>query len=92
MEDPRYKVAHKEAAIGVMLAVFNFIWWYGFAYGMGSGPVSQYHFILGFPAWFFYSCILGFIIVTVLLILAVKFLFTDISLEDDEWERAEEKK
>lgn len=82
MEDPRYKVANREALMGVTLAVFNFIWWFGFAYGMGSKPVRDYHYVLGLPAWFFYSCILGFIVVTVLLILLVKFFFKDIPLDD----------
>lgn len=92
MEDPRYKVAHKEALIGVALAVFNFIWWYGFAYGLGGRPISHYHYIFGFPAWFFYSCILGFIIVTLLLVLVVKFLFTDIPLDDEPRKEGEDKK
>ncbi|WKB35011.1 YhdT family protein [Terrilactibacillus sp. S3-3] len=84
MDDPRYKVAHREALIGIILAIINFIWWYGFAYGMGSGPVKNYHYVLGMPAWFFYSCIVGFFVILFLLIICVKFFFKDIPLEDDE--------
>lgn len=51
--DWRFKVANREAWIGVALAAINFLWWYGFAYGLGSGPVSEYQFIFGMPAWFF---------------------------------------
>ncbi len=92
MEDPRFKIAHKEAMLGVGLAIFNFIWWYGFAYGMGSKPISSYQYIFGFPAWFFYSCIVGFIVVTLLLILTVKFLFTDLPLDEEETKEAEGRK
>jgi len=28
------KIANREALIGVGLAIFNFIWWFGFAYGL----------------------------------------------------------
>ena len=65
MNDPRFKIAHKEAWIGVALAIIHFLWWYGFAYGIGSNKVEQYTYILGLPAWFFYSCVLGFIIIVV---------------------------
>ncbi|MBM7644193.1 putative membrane protein YhdT [Scopulibacillus daqui] len=82
-EDPRYKIANREALFGVILALINFIWWYGFAYGLGSKPVESFHYILGFPAWFFYSCILGFVVVTVLVIILVKFIFKDIPLDNE---------
>jgi len=88
-QDARFTIAHREAWIGVGIAVFNFIWWYGFAYGFGSKPISQYHYIWGFPAWFFYSCIIGFIIVTGLVIVIVLFIFKDIPLGDTK-ERDEE--
>ncbi|MEH7332888.1 YhdT family protein [Neobacillus drentensis] len=82
--DKRFKIAHREAWIGVILVVINFIWWYGFGYGLGSAKVEQYSYIFGLPAWFFYSCILGSIIMIVLVILAVKFLFKDVPFEDEE--------
>lgn len=82
-EDPRYKIANREALIGVGIAIANFLWWFLFAYGLGSKPVEEYTYILGFPAWFFYSCVLGFIVFSVVVILAVKFFFTDVSLEEE---------
>ena len=36
-KDKRFKIAHKEAVIGVILVIINFLLWFGFAYGMGSG-------------------------------------------------------
>lgn len=84
--DSRFKVANREALIGVGLVIFNFIWWFGFAYGLGSKDPTDYSYVLGFPAWFFYSCILGFVVMVILTIIVVKFFFTDIPLdeEDDE--------
>lgn len=82
--DWRYPIAHKEAWIGIALVIFHFAWWYGFAYGFGKQPVESYTFVFGFPAWFFYSCIIGFIVIILLVILLVKFFFVDIPLDSDD--------
>lgn len=82
--DKRFKIAHREAWIGVILVVINFIWWYGFGYGLGSKKVENYSYIFGLPAWFFYSCILGSVVVIVLVILAVKFFFKDVPFDEEE--------
>jgi uncharacterized membrane protein YhdT len=82
-KDPRFKIAEKEAWIGIGLVLFNFIWWYGFAYGMGSGPADEYTFIFGLPAWFFYSCVAGFLIMVVLVTAAVKFFFKEVPFEEN---------
>ena len=83
-QDKRFKIAHREALIGIILVLINFIWWYGFAYGLGSAKVEQYSYIFGLPAWFFYSCILGFVVMIILVIFTVKFLFKDVSFEEEE--------
>jgi uncharacterized membrane protein YhdT len=82
--DKRFKIAHREAMIGIILVLINFIWWYGFAYGLGSAKVEQYSYIFGLPAWFFYSCILGSIIMILLVIFTVKFLFKEVSFDEEE--------
>jgi uncharacterized membrane protein YhdT len=82
-KDPRYRIANREAWIGIILVIINFVWWYGFAYGLGSGPVKDYTYIMGLPAWFFYSCVAGFILMVVLVALAVKFFFKEVPFEDD---------
>lgn len=84
--DPRFKIAHQEALIGVGLAITHFIWWFGFAYGLGSRPVEEYSYILGFPDWFFYSCIVGFILICVTVIVLAKFVLKDVSFEEEEEE------
>ena len=81
--DPRFKIAHREALIGVGLAILHFAWWYGFAYGLGSKPVEEYTYILGFPDWFFYSCIVGFLLICVTVIILAKFILKDVSFEEE---------
>ena len=83
-DDPRFRIAHREALSGLGLAIINFIIWYGFAYGLGSKNPSEYTYVFGFPAWFFYSCIVGFIVMVILLSLVVRFVFQDISLDEEE--------
>ncbi|PBB05656.1 MULTISPECIES: YhdT family protein [Salimicrobium] len=79
--DERFKVANREALIGVGLALINFLWWFGFAYGLGSKPPEEYSYIFGLPAWFFMSCVGGFILMSVLVIFVVNVYFTDVPLE-----------
>ncbi|MDM5189220.1 YhdT family protein [Bacillus sp. DX4.1] len=83
-DDPRFRIAHREAWIGLGLAVINFMIWYGFAYGLGSKDPKEYTYVLGFPAWFFYSCIVGFVVMVILLVIVVRFVFQDISLDEEE--------
>ncbi|TWT06998.1 DUF997 family protein [Planococcus sp. CPCC 101016] len=82
--DWRFKIAHREAWIGVGLALFNFVWWFGFAYGMGSRPVEEYSYVFGLPDWFFYSCVVGFLLIAVLVIVIVKFFFVEVPFEEEE--------
>ena len=82
-DDPRFRIAHREALIGLGLAIINFIIWYGFAYGLGSKNPNEYTYVLGFPM-VFYSCIVGFIVMVILLSLVVRFVFQDISLDEEE--------
>lgn len=83
-DDHRYRIAHREAIIGIILVLINFLWWYGFGYGLGSGKVENYSYIFGFPAWFFYSCIIGTMFIIFLVVLSVMYFFKDIPFGDDE--------
>ena len=80
-EDPRYRQCTREAIIGLSLGIINLIWWFGFGYGLGSKPVSEYTYILGFPAWFFMSCIVGGILFSILTIIMINKLFKHMSLD-----------
>ncbi|MFC7063151.1 YhdT family protein [Halobacillus seohaensis] len=85
-QDYRFKIANREALIGVALAVFNFIWWFAFAYGLGGRTPENYSYVFGLPAWFFYSCVLGFVVMTLLVIIIVKVWFVDVPLDEEEGE------
>lgn len=84
MQNKRFKVANREALIGVVLVVINFAIWFGFAYGLGSGDPTAYSYVLGFPAWFFYSCMAGTIFMLVLLWFVIKVFFKDVPFDDEE--------
>ncbi|MGG0718096.1 YhdT family protein [Robertmurraya massiliosenegalensis] len=83
-KDPRFKIANREALIGVVLVIINFVWWFAFAYGMGSESVENYSYVMGLPAWFFYSCVGGFILMVTLVTVVVKLLFKEVPFEDEE--------
>lgn len=72
VEDPRYRECEKEAWYGVILGIVNLVIWAAAGYGLGSGPVENYSYILGFPAWFFVSCIANSILAIVATIYIVK--------------------
>lgn len=78
--DKRFIQANREAVIAVLLGLGYFIWWYLTAYGFGDAPVSEYTYIWGFPAWFFYSCVAGFALFSILSALMVRFCFKEIFL------------
>lgn len=82
--DARFKIAHREAKIGVGLAIAHFLWWFGFAYGLGSRPVEEYTYILGFPDWFFYSGIVGFVLIALTIVVIARFFLTEVSFEEEE--------
>lgn len=82
--DRRFVQANREALAALGLGVGYFIWWYVAAYGFGSGPVAEYSYVFGFPAWFFYSCVAGFLIFSILAGLMVRLFFKDIPLLENE--------
>ncbi|WP_102691843.1 YhdT family protein [Rummeliibacillus pycnus] len=84
MNDKRFKIAHREALIGIVLVIINFAIWFGFAYGLGSGDPKEYTYIFGFPAWFFYSCIAGTLFMILLIYVVIKFFFKDVPFDEEE--------
>ncbi|SFB06455.1 Uncharacterized membrane protein YhdT [Lentibacillus halodurans] len=81
--DSNYKDANREALIGVGLVIFNFIWWFAFAYGLGGKDPSEYTYAFGLPAWFFYSCVLGFVVMAILVTIVVKKWFVEIPFDEE---------
>lgn len=84
MKNNRYRIANREALMGIGLVIVNFAIWYGFAYGLGSGDPEKYTYVLGFPAWFFYSCIAGTVFMIVLIYFVIKFFFKEVDFEEEE--------
>lgn len=84
--DRRFRQANFEALCSVVLALSFFVWWYAFAYGLGSGDPAHYRFVLGLPEWFFYSSVAGPTLFCVLAWLMVKLLFKNVSLAPHEKE------
>lgn len=76
------KQINKEALITVILYLFYFAWWYYFAYiYKDSENVKEFKYILGLPEWFFYSCVLGLVVINILVFLVVKIFFKDMDLD-----------
>ncbi|MCI7403330.1 MULTISPECIES: YhdT family protein [unclassified Pyramidobacter] len=86
--DRRFRQANFEALCSIVLALSFFVWWYAFAYGLGSGDPARYRFVLGLPEWFFYSSVAGPVLFCFLAWLMVKFLFKNASLAPHEKEEA----
>lgn len=80
----RYRQANKEALLALAAYGLYFVWWYVFAYGMGEGDPEQYTYVMGMPAWFFYSCIVGYPVITIVLWAVVRFKFKEMPLDDVE--------
>ncbi|MDO5788347.1 MAG: YhdT family protein [Fusobacterium sp.] len=81
----RAKQINKEIIITLILYIFYFGWWYYFAYlHTDSEDVKNFKYILGLPEWFFYSCVLGLIVINILVFIVVTFFFKNTSLEEEE--------
>lgn len=72
----------RETCIIIGLYLLFFAWWYFAAYGFGEDP-SQYRYVFGFPEWFFYSCIAGYIGISVILWIVVRLFFKDLPLDEE---------
>lgn len=85
-QDPRFKQANREALLAFLVYGLYFVWWYVFGFGMGEGSPDEYTYVMGFPAWFFYSCIIGYPVITVVLWAIVRLKFKEMPLEAESTE------
>jgi len=90
VEDPRYKECEKEAWYGIVLGVINLVIWAVAGYGLGSGPVEEYSYIMGFPTWFFVSCIANSAFAVAATVYIVTKKMRDMPLDPMTKEQAEE--
>lgn len=81
--DSRFKQTNKEAKVTIALFVVNFLWWLVLGYGL-AGVEGR---ILGFPTWFFFSCVLGYLVFVAASFVVVKYVFKDMSIEPYEEEQ-----
>lgn len=79
-----FRQADREALMTLGLYVFFFVWWTVFAFGLGSGDSEEYSYVFGLPAWFFYSCVLGYPVMSLILWIVVRRFFADIPLDEKE--------
>ncbi|WP_320172085.1 YhdT family protein [Maridesulfovibrio sp.] len=79
--DRRFRQADREALLALTVYALYFIWWYVFGFGMGNNNPDEYTYVWGFPAWFFYSCIAGYPVITIVLWIIVRTKFKDMPLE-----------
>ena len=82
MNNKRYKQADREALITLGVYAFFFLWWTVFAFGWGGGDPENYSYVLGMPSWFFYSCVLGYPVVAVVLWVVIRLFFVEMPLDD----------
>ena len=80
VEDPRYRQCNREAVLGLGLGLLNLIWWFAWGYGLGLRSPEEYTYILGFPAWFFMSCIAGAVLFSVLAVVMVSKFYKEMPL------------
>ncbi len=80
VEDPRYRQCNREALLGLGLGLLNLIWWFAWGYGLGARPPKEYTYILGFPAWFFMSCVAGAVLFSVLAVVMVLKFYKEMPL------------
>lgn len=88
--DQRYAIANREALWGVgywllfTIVVSGIAWLLG-----GNRDAGDVGFVLGFPAWFFWSCLVATTLLSLLPIWIVRRHFTEVSLtaDGDESER-----
>ncbi|EFQ22946.1 YhdT family protein [Aminomonas paucivorans] len=84
VEDRRFRQADREALWSVALTAGYFLWWFGFAYGLGSGPDAGTRLLWGLPVWFTASCVLGGPVFLIAVAWVVRRVFVDLPL--DPWE------
>ena len=86
-----FRQTDREAVITLVLYLFFFLWWTFFAFGPGTDDVEKYTYVMGMPAWFFYSCILGYPVITLLLWIALRCFFAEIPLDSSQTDEERQK-
>lgn len=83
-EKEKNRQLNKEALLTLGLYVIFFIWWYAFGYGLSGGDVTGFTYILGLPSWFFFSCVIGWLLISLAVYVMVKKFFVEIDFNEEE--------
>ncbi len=83
-EKEKNRQLNKEALLTLCLYAIFFIWWYAFGYGLSGGDPGNFTYIMGLPSWFFFSCILGWLVISTAVLVMVKKFFVEIDLNEEE--------
>ena len=80
--DPRFKRCEKEMKITFGVQILFTLLTVFIAYTLGKGPVEEYKYIMGLPAWWFATVLIA-VIFTCIVIGITKFVFQDMDLTDE---------
>ena len=87
-EDERYQQCSKEMWLTVAFFLVNVLVMGGLAVVMGYGrPVEEVQLIFGLPVWYWYSGVVGSVVLIILAFLMIKLFFKEMPLgatEEDE--------
>lgn len=90
-EDPRYAVTNREA-------LFAFVYWIAFtlvisgiAWFLGGGKsAGELSFLFGFPQWFFWSCLVAALVLSLVPPIIVHLFYTEVPLDASYREETEQ--
>ena len=72
-EDSRFKAAAKEAKTIFIFWIIMMVWTFGWAFWGNAQDPATYSYILGFPTWYFWSCLgAGFVFPGIGILIALK--------------------
>jgi uncharacterized membrane protein YhdT len=83
--DPRFKIAYKEMLLTLGVWFLFMVVSLVVAYTLGKGPVDQYTYVLGMPAWWFGAVVVSAIFAVIVIYIS-QFVFTDVELTDESTE------
>ncbi|MEG0291917.1 MAG: YhdT family protein [Anaerovoracaceae bacterium] len=72
----------KEAVVSIIMYIAFFLWWYFTGYGIGEKNNENFGYVFGLPMWFFLSCIVGYVLFCIAVVIVVKKVFKDFDLEE----------
>lgn len=78
----KHRQMNREALISLIIYLLFFLWWYFTGYGLSE--LLPDIFVMGFPLWFFLSCIIGWILMSIAVFTLVKTVFRDFELTIDD--------